>query len=115
VETANYAGFAAPAAANRKKLLQALANVPGPRRTARFRCVAALARPSGELIATAEGVLEGRILETERGEGGFGYDPLFSPQGEARTLAEMADDEKNAVSHRARALAALRPNILELL
>lgn len=115
VETANYAGPAAPAAQNRRKLLTALASVPAARRTARFRCVAALARPSGELVATAEGVLEGRITETERGEGGFGYDPLFNPQGESRTLAEMADDEKNAISHRARAIAAIRPKILELL
>jgi XTP/dITP diphosphohydrolase len=102
---------------NRKKLLEALAGVPAHRRTARFRCVAALARPSGELIATAEGVLEGRITDVERGEGGFGYDPIFAPTGpyDDRTLAELTDDEKNTISHRARALADLRPKLLELL
>jgi XTP/dITP diphosphohydrolase len=117
VETANYAGPAAPAAENRAKLLGALAGVPAARRTARFRTVAALARPSGELFATAEGVLEGRITDAERGGGGFGYDPLFALAGDPaeRTLAELGDDEKNALSHRARALQAIRPKILELL
>jgi XTP/dITP diphosphohydrolase len=117
VLTARYAGPDADSAQNRKKLLGALAGLPPSRRTARFRCVAALARPSGELIATAEGVLEGRITDSERGEGGFGYDPIFSvvePTGE-RTLAELRDDEKHALSHRARAMAAIRPKILELL
>lgn len=118
VFTARYAGPEADAAQNRRKLLAALAGTPAARRTARFRCVAALARPSGDLIATAEGVLEGRITDAERGEGGFGYDPIFSVIDGAlgeRTLAELRDDEKHALSHRARALAAIRPKILELL
>lgn len=115
VHTARYAGPDADAAANRRKLLAALDGVPLARRAARFRCVAALARPSGELIATAEGVLEGRIAPAERGQGGFGYDPLFLPTGpyDERTLAELSDDEKNAISHRFRAVAALRPKLLE--
>lgn len=117
VHTARYAGPSADAAQNRAKLLEALAGVPAHRRTARFRCVAALARASGELIATAEGVLEGRITDAERGEAGFGYDPIFAPAGpyDDRTLAELTDDEKNTISHRARALADLRPRLLELL
>ena len=117
VHTARYAGPSADAAQNRAKLLAALAGVPAHRRTARFRTVAALARPSGELIATAEGVLEGRITDAERGEAGFGYDPIFAPSGafDERTLAELRDDEKNTISHRARALADLRPKLLELL
>lgn len=118
VFTARYAGPDADSAQNRRKLLAALAGAPPSRRTARFRCVAALARPSGELIATAEGVLEGRITDAERGQGGFGYDPIFSVvdgSNRERTLAELRDDEKHAISHRARALAAIRPKILELL
>lgn len=118
VITARYAGPDADSTQNRRKLLAALAGTPPSRRTARFRCVAALARPSGDLIGTAEGVLEGRITDAERGESGFGYDPIFAIVDEShgeRTLAELRDDEKHALSHRARALAAIRPKILELL
>ena len=65
--------------------------------------------------AGAEGALEGEILATPRGDGGFGYDPLFRPLESKQTLAEMTPDEKNRISHRQRALNAIRPRLLELL
>jgi XTP/dITP diphosphohydrolase len=118
VDTAVYAGPEADAAKNRAKLLLALRGIPPGGRTARFRCVVALARPSGDAAGSAEGVLEGVVTTTERGEHGFGYDPIFAPKVDGaaeRTLAELPFDEKNALSHRARALTALRPKLLELL
>jgi XTP/dITP diphosphohydrolase len=118
VQTAYYGGPEADPAKNRAKLLRALKDVPEGRRSARFRCVVALADPTGAVRATAEGVLEGAIAPEGRGAGGFGYDPLFlltadEPRGQ--TLAELADGRKNTLSHRARALAGLRPRLLELL
>jgi len=105
VRSARYAGEPPNYTANNRKLLAALAGVPD--RRARFRTVAALALPDGRAW-TAEGVLEGTIAEIPRGVGGFGYDPLFIPLGETRTLAEMSADEKNALTHRRRALEGLR-------
>ena len=102
VHTARYAGEGATYADNRAALLAALAGVVD--RAARFRTVVAFADPGGRLV-TAEGVLEGRIAEEERGNGGFGYDPVFDVDG--RTLAEVGEAEKNRISHRARALEAL--------
>lgn len=113
VRTARYAGPDATYAQNRRRLLDELRGVPPELRTARFRCVISLARPSGDVVARAEGLLEGVILEKEHGEAGFGYDPVFAVGG--RTLADMPAAEKNAISHRARALVAIRPKILELL
>lgn len=72
-------------------------------RSARFVCVIAIAI-NGEVIETFEGVMEGTIIEAPRGENGFGYDPIFVPKGESRTFAEMTQEEKNQISHRARAL-----------
>ena len=77
-------------------------------RGARFRCVLALVLPSGEVVATADGTVEGTILEAPRGSGGFGYDPLFVPEGEERTMAELTAAEKAALSHRGRAARRLR-------
>jgi XTP/dITP diphosphohydrolase len=87
-------------------LLDELAGVPPARRTARFRtvCVAVL-EDGGE--ESAEGVLEGAVIAAPRGGGGFGYDPVFVPSGETRTLAEIGAAEKNRISHRARAARAL--------
>ena len=73
---------------------------------AHYTCAMALAYPDGRLI-TAEGYMYGTITEDRRGSRGFGYDPLFIPDGEVRTVAEMTDEEKNAISHRGRALALL--------
>jgi len=95
-------------AANNAKLLRLLRDAPPERRGARFRCVMALSSvPPGE-TRFFEGVCEGRILEAPRGTGGFGYDPLFAPEGGRRAFAEMSAEEKNRLSHRARALAALK-------
>lgn len=119
VRSARYAaaeGAAANAsdAANRAKVLRELAGVPAARRTARFRCAIAVAR-DGKVVLRAAGAVEGTILERERGTGGFGYDPLFVPRGHDRTFAEMSSHEKAALSHRGRALAALRHGLLTLL
>ena len=102
VRTARFAGPDAGYAANRRALLAALDGVAD--RRARFRTIVALVVPGGEEVL-AEGVLEGQITTAERGSGGFGYDPVFEVEGQ--TLAEMGEDRKNRISHRARALAAL--------
>ncbi len=107
VYSARYAGEGAPDADNNRKLLAALAGVPAPRR-ARYRAVLALVRNADDPSPlVAEGAWEGEIARAPRGAGGFGYDPLFVPAGLERTAAELAPEEKNRVSHRARALAAL--------
>ena len=104
VRSARFAGEGASDADNVRALLAALA---GRRdRRARFRCVLALAGPAGELV-TAEGVLEGAITDAPRGSAGFGYDPVFVPAGETRTLAELSAADKNRFSHRARAALVL--------
>lgn len=101
----------APDTDNNAKLLRLLANTPAPLRTARFRCSIAVC-PAGPQLGSSptrlfEGACEGRILEAPRGRAGFGYDPLFLPLGETRTFAELGEEKKNRISHRARALAAL--------
>ncbi len=92
-------------------LLDRLADVPAVSRTARFRSVAALAWPDGR-VATAEGAVDGRIAFAPRGLGGFGYDPVFLVEDGGHhgdlTMAELPADEKNRLSHRARAVAGLR-------
>lgn len=93
---------------NNMVLLQRLANVPDAERTARYRCVLAAAR-DGILCHTAEGSVEGKILEAPRGTGGFGYDPLFYLPNLDRTMAELHLATKLSLSHRGRALAALLP------
>jgi XTP/dITP diphosphohydrolase len=102
----------APDAANNAKLLRLLSGLPPERRTARFRCVLALAplRSSGIAEGTGifEGSCEGRIGLSPAGTGGFGYDPLFVPDGWAQSLAELGESVKNTMSHRARALQKLR-------
>lgn len=105
VDTAYYAGPSATYAENRAKLLQALDGVAD--RTARFRTVVMVVWPDGSELSV-EGVCEGRIADAEVGERGFGYDPVFIPaDGDGRTFSLMTDEEKNAVSHRGRAFAAL--------
>src|ERR1700722_2999022 len=97
----------APDAANNGKLLRRLEGVPPERRTARFRCALALAA-QGKPTLLFEGHCEGRIAFAASGAGGFGYDPLFVPQGCAQSFAEMGEEVKNKISHRARALVQLR-------
>jgi XTP/dITP diphosphohydrolase len=105
VRSARYASEGTDWTANNRKLLSELAGVVGPARAAAFRCVVALAVPGGE-VETVEGRTRGVILEAPRGDEGFGYDPLFQPDGFDRTYAEMSADEKNAVSHRGKAINA---------
>jgi XTP/dITP diphosphohydrolase len=106
VLSARYAGPAQDDAANNAKLLAALADVPAAARTARFRCALAFVAPDGTLLL-GEGTCEGQIGFAPRGDGGFGYDPLFLVGDVGRTMAELTAAEKNRVSHRARALAAM--------
>lgn len=103
VYSARYAGPEATDAENNARLLAALAAVADEDRTARFRCVLAFVDPQGSLL-TADGTCEGRILRAPRGDGGFGYDPLFFVPATGRTLAEMTLAEKNGISHRGQAL-----------
>lgn len=94
-------------AANNARLLQLLAGVPPERRTARFRCVLALAARD-KVTLLFEGACEGRISLSPGGAGGFGYDPLFVPEGYSQSFAELGEEVKNKISHRARALDQLR-------
>lgn len=103
VHSARYAGEPVSYEANNRKLLKAMEKARS--RTARFRCVIALASPGGR-AQVVEGRCEGRIVEAERGAHGFGYDPLFVPDGYEQTFAEMPDTVKNGISHRANALKA---------
>jgi len=96
---------------NNMLLLQRLASVPAAQRTARYRCVLVAAR-DGHLIQTAEGSVEGQILEAPRGTGGFGYDPLFYLPEIDRTMAELDLGAKLSLSHRGRALEALLPLLI---
>ena len=102
VYSARYAGEPCNHANNNAKLLRELAGKPD--RSARFRCVAALSDPSGR-AETVSGSCPGRIIERLRGAQGFGYDPLFVPEGFELTFAEMGNEQKNRLSHRGRALA----------
>jgi XTP/dITP diphosphohydrolase len=101
VHSARYAGLAADTTANNARLLREMAGVAD--RRARFRCVLALCAPDGRAW-TVEGRCEGRLLESPRGLLGFGYDPLFVPDGQKKTFAELAPGIKNRLSHRGRAL-----------
>jgi XTP/dITP diphosphohydrolase len=103
--SARYGGPGLDDAGRVAHLLSELAEVAPPRR-ARFFCVAACAWPDGH-VETAEGSCEGSILERPRGQGGFGYDPVFLPDGFAETMAELSSEEKDALSHRGRAFRAL--------
>ncbi len=103
VRSARYAGEAATDAENNQKLLFELTNIPEEKRTARFVCVMALAF-RGRLIKSYQGHCEGVILKSTRGEGGFGYDPLFFVPQVNKTFAELSPEEKNKLSHRGKAL-----------
>jgi XTP/dITP diphosphohydrolase len=109
VYSARYAGPAATDAGNRGKLLRELSadGARGKARSARFRCVMCVAQ-DGKVLGTFDGTVEGVIINSERGEGGFGYDPLFVPEGHCETFAQLPAEVKNRESHRARALAKAR-------
>jgi len=105
VHTARFAGPDATPDDNKRKLLAVLAGTDD--RRARFRTIVALVDDTGQ-VHTFEGVCEGTITTTPRGDGGFGYDPLFRPDGHEQTFAEMPPADKNEISHRRKALDALR-------
>lgn len=106
VRSARFAGPGAGDAANNALLLERLSEVPPALRRARFYAVLALALPDGRLF-TVDGTCEGEILTSPRGEGGFGYDPLFYLPEYGKTMAELPPETKNRISHRGRALACL--------
>ena len=110
VRSARYAGERATDEENLRELLRALKGVPGGGRTARYRCLAVLASPDGTLTS-AEGLCEGTLVTAPRGDGGFGYDPVFVPAGWERTMAELPPEEKDRISHRGKAFRALRASI----
>jgi XTP/dITP diphosphohydrolase len=107
VYAARYAGEHVTYEDNWRKLLRELSGVPHDRRTARFITVAAIASPSGE-VQVAEGELQGLITEEPAGARGFGYDPVFLVPELGKTLAELSPEEKNRISHRAKAFAQVR-------
>ena len=116
VYSARFAHEGASDQENNATLLHALRDVNDPDRTARFRCVLALATPYGTAPLVATGSCEGRIAREPRGLGGFGYDPLFRVAAcEHRSMADLTPEEKNRVSHRGEAVRALRPALNELL
>jgi len=114
VHAARYAGPEGDYEANNRKLIEELSGVPEGERTARFVTVAVLAVP-GEAASIFVGEREGLIAETPRGENGFGYDPLFVDAELGRTFAELAPEEKNRISHRARAFEQLFRHLAEKL
>jgi XTP/dITP diphosphohydrolase len=115
VHSARYAGEPCDDARNNAKLLSALSGVPDGERSARYRCVAAFFDPATGRTSTAAGACEGLILQAPRGDGGFGYDPLFLVPSLGKTMAEIDLAEKNRLSHRAaafRRLAEVLPGLL---
>jgi XTP/dITP diphosphohydrolase len=105
--SARFAGPTVTDEENLRLLIERVRDVPEEGRTARYRCVAACAWPDGREV-WAEGVCEGRLIVEPTGSGGFGYDPVFVPdESPGRTMAQLSSDEKNAISHRGRALRAL--------
>lgn len=114
VLSARWAGRHGDDVANLDLLLGQIADVPDERRGARFVCAAAAVLPSGEEIVVAES-LTGHIIDGPRGTNGFGYDPVFVPDGLSCTTAELPSDEKDAISHRGKAFRALAPLLVEAL
>jgi XTP/dITP diphosphohydrolase len=115
VYSARYAGDPCDDGRNNQKLLAALSAVPDGQRSARYRCVAAFVDPATGRTLTATGSCEGIILRAPRGDGGFGYDPLFLIPALDRTMAEIDLSEKNQLSHRAAAFRRLAESLPELL
>jgi XTP/dITP diphosphohydrolase len=113
VKSARFAGTGASYADNNRKLLEKLRSVPQEKRKAAFVCVAAMVTPKGKMIIQ-RGEIKGRIIEEYRGEGGFGYDPVFYLPDRKKTMAELGPEEKNEISHRAQAFNAMRNFICAL-
>jgi XTP/dITP diphosphohydrolase len=116
VYSARFSGKDATKESNNRKLLALLGDLPDQKRTARFRCVLAFAdpsnpshpEPSGGFLHLEHGVCEGRILREPRGTRGFGYDPVFQPEGESLSMAELSPERKNRISHRGLAARRMR-------
>jgi XTP/dITP diphosphohydrolase len=111
VRSARYAGEGADDDANLRLVLDRVGTAT--QRSARFVCVAALVTPDGREV-TEDGVMEGTLTDAPRGDGGFGYDPIFIATGERRSNAELTPDEKDAISHRGAAFRAIRPHLVAL-
>ncbi len=114
VLTARYGGPGLSAADRYRLLLEALAGVAEAQRGARFRCVLVLAGPDGTILGKSQGVCEGVIAQAPSGDGGFGYDPIFYLPDYGLTMAELPAGEKHRISHRGRAVQALRPLLEQL-
>ena len=114
VHSARYSGESATDASNNAKLLEELSGVAAAARTARFQCAIVVVDAEGRELAVAEGACEGRIGRELRGTQGFGYDPLFVPEGYTETMAELGPETKNQISHRAKAAAKLAPLLRQL-
>ena len=114
VRSARFSGRGATDRANLAKLIDAIRDVPSHDRTARYRCVALVATPGGR-ATHAEATCEGSLAAEPRGEGGFGYDPIFVPEGFEQTSAELPAEQKDEISHRGRALRELVPFLLRAL
>ncbi|HJQ02558.1 MAG TPA: RdgB/HAM1 family non-canonical purine NTP pyrophosphatase [Jatrophihabitans sp.] len=114
VLSARWAGSRRDDQANLELLLDQLADTPDDRLSAAFHCAAALVTPAGaELVR--HGVMTGRLVRRPRGQNGFGYDPIFVPEGYQLTSAELDSEEKDRISHRGRALRSLLPDLVEVL
>ena len=115
IYSTRYAGANATDTDKINKLLRELARVRATEdgRRARFRCVVALAR-NGNLLGTFEGIVEGNIADQARGDSGFGYDPIFVPEGLKQTFGELPTEVKNTISHRAKAIRALADRLRRL-
>lgn len=113
VYSARYSGEDATDAANNAKVLREMEGIEKDKRTARFRCAMALVGEGVEL--TTDGTCEGALLTEERGQGGFGYDPIFYVPKFDRTLAEMSSEEKNSISHRGAAVRKMADLIAEMM
>ncbi len=117
VRSARFSKDGATDAENNAAVLKALEDIEDDQRSARFRCAMVLLDPWNDGDARelrAEGRCEGHVARQARGSGGFGYDPLFVVDGYARTMAELTDAEKNVISHRSRAVAAMRAHLVDL-
>lgn len=112
IYSARYLGEDTPYHIKNANLMKRLEGVEDEKRTARFVCAIAAAMPDGT-VDTQTGIIEGRIGYEEKGEGGFGYDPIFYVPEFGKTTAELSEDEKNAVSHRGKALRAIRERLEE--
>jgi len=117
VRSARFARDGATDAENNAALLTALTDVEDGKRTARFRCAIAMVDPFSDLDrpVTTDGRCDGKVLRSAAGDSGFGYDPLFMPDGADKTFAQLVEAEKNAQSHRGKAIRALVPHVEQLL